>query len=326
MTELKLSSLIHWFACCVMLANFNSCAFGKEDAIESLFQNDDSELLFIAGGMDWITTTDNIYVWTPNLINVPMFTVNGIAYGRDMFVAVADWNGSSGVMLSKDGLIWLGPFNPNLGSMLSVTYYNKRFIAGTNGQIYFSEDGIVWFLARQTPLPIIDFAVGNSRIVAIDDSGNGYVSMDGLVWAGPISMNTGGNMMHRVAYGNGLFIAVGDAATTTISRDGFLWVRSPIQPAAGGRISCITYGNGLFVATDDLMMYRWYISKDGISWIKTGYNSNTMHDVIYCGGRYIAVGVGGLVEYSADGIAWQTRTIPTAAMDLNCIICRPGKQ
>jgi hypothetical protein len=93
------------------------------------------------------------------------------------------------------------------------------------------------------------------------------VSEDGLACAGPISMNAGGTIMHRVAYGNGLFVAVGNGGTTA---DGLAWARSSIQPAAGAILRCITFGNGVFVAADDMAPNHWHLSRDGLIWVRIG--------------------------------------------------------
>jgi hypothetical protein len=49
-----------------------------------------------------------------------------------------------------------------------------------------------------------------------------------------------------------------------------------------------------------------------------------MYDVIYCGGRFLAVNLDGTVNFSIDGLSWQTSTIPTAFLDFNSVACRPG--
>jgi hypothetical protein len=69
----------------------------------------------------------------------------------------------------------------------------------------------------------------------------------------------------------------------------------------------VTYGNGLFVAVGDGGAIL--TSPDGVTWTpRTSGTSNTLFGVTYGNGLFVAVGDGGAILTSPDGVNWTPRT------------------
>ena len=78
----------------------------------------------------------------------------------------------------------------------------------------------------------------------------------------------------------------------------------------GNPLRGVTYGNGIFIAVG----YGGTIltSADGITWTSRDSGTTTiLSEVTYGNGTFIAVGYGGTILTSADGITWTSRTSGT---------------
>ncbi|MBI3396007.1 MAG: hypothetical protein HY042_09240 [Spirochaetia bacterium] len=86
----------------------------------------------------------------------------------------------------------------------------------------------------------------------------------------------------------------------------------------GGSITAITYANGKFYAVGS--GGKVASSSDGISW--TALNSNTtqgLNALIYAGGNFVAVGLNGTVVTSPDGTTWTAQTVGGATGTLHAV-------
>ncbi len=62
---------------------------------------------------------------------------------------------------------------------------------------------------------------GNGIFVAVGESGNIFISPDGVDWKPAIAENT--RPLHDSVYGKGTFVAIGKGGTALTSLDGSLW-------------------------------------------------------------------------------------------------------
>lgn len=129
----------------------------------------------------------------------------------------------------------------------------------------------------------------------------------------------GGNF-YDLTYANGLFVAVGSSSgsgaynsNVYTSPDGLTWTWRDVDTATGTArlLYSITYGAGLFVVVGDSGFIA--TSPDAITWTArtSAHGSNPIKQVIYAGGRFVAVGGSATtnsIQTSPDGITWTART------------------
>jgi hypothetical protein len=72
----------------------------------------------------------------------------------------------------------------------------------------------------------------------------------------------------------------------------------------------VTYGNGLFVAVG--LGGAILTSPDGVSWtLRRPRDEQRLHGVTYGNGLFVAVGGGGTILTSPDGVSWTPRASGT---------------
>jgi hypothetical protein len=301
-------------ACIVISSFLLSCAFGKEDAVQSLFETD-KDTLVVAVGTGTIRSSLEGTLWSANLINNPAAIVNCVMYAAGKFVAAGD-----SIYVSEDGLLWVRGMGGIAPAATGAAYFNKHFIGLGGNSIVVSQDALFWGTVYNSAGDTFnDVCRGGNRAVVVSSSGNAYVSFDGLVWAGPVP--TGAMVLYKIAYGNGLFVAVGNVGGpggVALSADGLVWTKVTISEPANHVVS-IAFGNGRFVASD--MSGTIHLSNDGLAWVKIPYGVS-MRSITYCSGKFIGVGSGGMYLISTDGLSWQTHSMQ-GAPDLFGIACRP---
>ncbi|OHD63827.1 MAG: hypothetical protein A2176_11950 [Spirochaetes bacterium RBG_13_51_14] len=331
--RIGLSGLIRASAIIVLSGLLVSCAFGDEDAVQSLF-GDSEEPLFVAVG----TMSGNyaLYgspvgsVWSGNLLpGAGGGTLYSAVYGKDMLIAVGT---SPDYFFSLDGLLWIRASTGPAVTIYSAVAGMGRFVAvgdesGT-AVIYSSEDGFIWarnLLAAYSE-SLRGVAYGNDLFAAVGTGSLIVASRDGAIWSLNVGTPVGAGVnLNDVAYGNGMFVAVGDNGSATVSRDGIVWSRAFFIGMAGGNLSGIVYGSGKFVAVGTGGTgAAIYISRDGLAWSANVYRGSAagFQDVTFSHGAFVAVGNGGQVVYSLDGLQWQTNSLP-GSPDLYGITCRP---
>lgn len=139
---------------------------------------------------------------------------------------------------------------------------------------------------------------------------------------------------NKIAYGNGVYVAVGSSAldsNAAYSTDGINWI--PVNTTVYS-ISSLCYGNGKFIAwamgihgdasnTDGFLGS----SVDGKSWnfTKLGYYTNgTKYDIIFVENKFVACGGNKIVEYSTNGINWNSVTVVNYSMGYSKIVYGNG--
>jgi hypothetical protein len=224
-------------------------------------------------------------VWTSHGASDGVVETNwsSVAYGNEVFVAVAAGTSKAQVMTSPDGITWT-PRTAGVpaGAWFSVTFGGGQFVA-----------------------------------VAEGDSGQGNLVMtspDGINWT---SRDAPDSAWQTVTYGGERFVAVartitnGTGPMVMTSGDGVSW---SAQSAPPGVWASVAYGAGKFVAVatsgDDQVM----TSPDGVSWSATTVTSRNWYSVAYGLGsdgvsRFVAVAYGGdangdLIMSSENGTDW----------------------
>lgn len=134
-----------------------------------------------------------------------------------------------------------------------------------------------------------------------------------------------------VAFGLGVFMAVtqddpGSPANNLVySSDGITW--SGLTVTGMTRMRGITFGSNRFVAVglDNKIFYIQYIN-EWVATQATGLSTTGEWQAVAHGnGTFIAVGDGGDMARSTDGISWVSITSPTIPYDLSAIAYGNGK-
>jgi hypothetical protein len=199
---------------------------------------------------------------------------------------------------------------PQSQSFFSITYGNGLFVGvGDHGTILTSVDGTNWFVQqRRVDLTLRGVAFGAGVFVAVGYGGTILSSADGTNWS--YRHSSASTFLNAVAYGNGRFVATGSGPSPTFmitSTDGITWERVPSVPS--NVESGITFGNGIFVAVGN---FAGAISTNGFDWtITLAFLPAKLESVSFLQGQYIAVGDGGLMFVSPDGLFWNTRNSGT---------------
>ena len=145
----------------------------------------------------------------------------------------------------------------------------------------------------------------------------GY-SKDGVTWTKitPFYSKT----LTNIAYGKGKFIIVDeDSGLWMAEETPISWTKIDVTFSAG--IGSLTYANNRFVLAGD---YMCAFSEDGIKWTEVEA-PNEHNQIAFGGGRYVAVGAGGAVSVSYDGVTWVDRRNPAVTGDLRGVVYAKGK-
>jgi len=323
-----------------------SCAFGDEDAVGSLF-DDNKDPLFVAVGRDSlgnysIHASLTGTMWTPNLVPVgEAGTLNFAVYGDGMFMT-GGAGATSNFYMSRDGLLWArgstggGPSDP--GELYDGVYANGRYVVvGSNNDgeamAYTSLDGLAWAnsnLDNRFNGSLYGVTYGNGLFVAVGSQVGDclvVVSADGILWSGNLRQASS-TTLNDVAYGNGIFVAVGVGGMAAVSADGLAWTEDFVIGNDFMSINGITYGRDRFVAVGNMNGFGSgvvYLSYDGLAWtdnVNNGTVTSDFQDAVYCNGYFFAGAVNGNVAYSREGLVWSTSWVNGITV-LNGITCRP---
>ncbi|GAB3225123.1 hypothetical protein GCM10027423_61360 [Spirosoma arcticum] len=234
-----------------------------------------------------------------------------VVYANGQFVAV----GSSGhVSTSPDGLTWSSQVSGTTKSLSGLAYGGGRFIAvGDNGVAITSTDGITWTpLTTGTSVELNDITYGSGTFTIVGDGGLIRTTPNGIIWTARAS-GTVVSLKGVTAGANGQVVAVGDNNTVIRSPDGIVWTA---QVVAGTPLplSAVSYDpvQSLYVAVTESSFgsHQLFRSPDGINWSPwSSGTSSDLYGVRYVNGRFIAVGLLGLVLSSLNGINWHPLTI-----------------
>ena len=216
--------------------------------------NGDGPLWVAVGESGAIVTSTNGFDWVSRTSPTNAL-FRGVAYGNGIYVACGDggaivrstngttWTAvSSGTSLSLQG-VGYGMDFVNSGDTNQVpTEYPLFVIAGANGLLLTSSNGVSWTQRTSgTTVYISDVMYGNGYYVAV---GNTRIlrSADGMTW----SFATNSAYFYRAAYCSGTFKAGGKNGAIWTSTDGLNWTEE--ISGTTNDIRGISYAEDQFVA------------------------------------------------------------------------------
>jgi hypothetical protein len=207
---------------------------------------------------------------------------------------------------------------------------NGWLAVNSNGNVFISEDSIVWTTNSFVPTGnIVDnvntatswtsFAAGGSLnytaaygngVWVIVPSSRSQIrrSTDTLTWT-TAQLSFGDTSINALAYGNGYFAVVGGISGSTISSstDGITWISTFNNASNAGGLG---YGNGQWVYIPALG--RVITSTDAITWstVGTGFG-NTAYSIAYGNGLWVGFGISqnGAIQTSTNAISWVSRNL-----------------
>lgn len=261
--------------------------------------------------------------------------LTGAAYGNGAYVVVEE---TGWIRTSQDLSNWNRQISPVSAQLSDVAFGNGAFvvIGGSLGNAVFlrSTNGLEWTrqtldqeqISSQAPLVGVKFL--NDQFVAF----GGYVepnasfgwiltSPDGVTWEVPFSrpliappiMEPG---IFGISFGAGTYLAVGGSqqfgpsynafARVLQSLDGKIWTE--MENVAGAISSDIAFGNGTFVAVGAGGILTF---TDGV-WTP-GPAVTGLRSIVHGHDGFVAVGDGGNIRTSVDGLSWTNQTSGTTA-------------
>jgi len=176
-----------------------------------------------------------------------------------------------------------------------------------------------WTQTTGTSPNSIDIKFLNNMFIGVRSSTIAS-STDGIAWTsatlpasalGPDNQN---RYVNDITFGNGKWVIVttsgfpgANRAWIVYSENRTTWTQATITPAMAEfeAIQIVAFGDGKFIAfTSGETARRVLTSTDGITWTAAGtYNFAAPRNVVYGGGKLVAVGNGG-IHYSTDGSTW----------------------
>jgi hypothetical protein len=190
---------------------------------------------------------------------------------------------------------------------------------GDSGEIIFSRDARTWQQVTSEPREyLLSAAYADGRFVAVGGSpyyiggpvGSAAVltSLDGYHWRAALTNLE--DQLSDVAFGNGLWVVTGDNGGIFTSADGFAWTDHTL-PTTSHDLTHLVYGRGRFIAfaeSRDLI----YFSCNGQNWAtREALGVSGVEKARFLNDRFMAVGDGGLLLVSQDGLRWDRRALPT---------------
>ena len=271
------------------------------------------ELYLAVGGAGTIAHSSDGNRWVEATSFGVTNPLNDVVWGNDRFVAVGDYI----IIHSSDGDSWQSASRINWWpSLASIAWGNGRFVAvGDGGTAAFSDNGVRWRDAREsvTHGNLSAVAWGADRFVAVGDDGMIVHSDDGDRWL-PASDTGTSTALYGVAWSGERFVAVG-GDTILHSSDGDRW--QPAGSLAGGHsgwLRDVTWSGGRFVAVGD---YAVLYSNDGDRWLPAPLDvESPLTGVAGSGTGLVAVGWGGTILRSSDGVRWAAATEAGAGVPL----------
>lgn len=218
--------------------------------------------------------------------------------------------GSNGnILRSYEGETWTSSVSGVSTELRGVALKGDAAVAvGAAGTILRSLNLDTWTRSRNTTVDDLNAVVaGPDRFVAVGAGGRVLVSTDGVDWY------HGRHITHAtltgVTYGNGLYVMTGANGAVFVSVDGFNWFNRNSQTTSG--LAFVTFAGNQFWALGGGYLIS---SPDGLTWNRVDATQPVwFRSLAYDGASLVAVGTGGRVYTSGNGIAWTLRTSGTTS-------------
>ncbi|MGA2506940.1 MAG: hypothetical protein ABSF80_05630 [Chitinispirillaceae bacterium] len=307
------------------------------------------------GDAGTILTSPDGLVWTSRTSGITT-RLWSVTYGNGLYVTVGDSGGGSGrILTSANGVSWMNRVSGTSNNLVSLTYGNGLYVAGgerwykgisDSESMRISSNGITWSRDTTTGL-----AYGNSLAYLTYSNGlyivltpypyysdpihyNVFFMCDIFAssdcknwtkcWTTPIvNINQESEYFTSVTYGNGRWIAVGGEDVggmfggpptdhSATSLNGITWDTTSVFAHYNIWYTSVTYGNGLFVAVGDGGVI--YTSLDGLTdTVNVSGATSNLNSVIYGNGLFVAVGNNGTILTSSTTAVRQVQTTPLLA-------------
>jgi len=241
-----------------------------------------------------------------------------VAWVGDSFVAVGD---QGAVTTSPDGVSWVEEEPATTEHLHDVVWGGGRVLAvGNNGTAFLRGDGGTWESEQTgTSIPLFNAVWDGSRfVVAGGDLESGYIvlaSPDGVQWQQLSDQTT--PPIRSLEWTGRSFIGIGRREVYS-SSDAVHWTPVPIQNApcydqfetvpgaiaSNGRLTVVMTYDGLCDIVGACASQP-LVSSDGVTW-QCGDHIHEASSVAFNGTQFVAVGEGGAISSSFDGLTWTT--------------------
>jgi Immunoglobulin I-set domain len=266
--------------------------------------------------------------WTPRVTNLfTGFGLRGVTHGNGRFVVV----GNSASLVSTDGVAWTTNFNALHQNRLAVTFGNGQFVAvGAAGSFanigvsFSSTDGTNWTTGTGTPAEAVTF--GNGRFASAGAPASLNAGVPNVVsfctnvstWTSPGfggAFNSSITQRNRrgLTFGGGQFAAIENDSSVTLTTDGLTYSNG--VTVFGGRFRAVAYGSGRFVAARSNAPGFSIFHASDFGWVQGGGADGIVNAMVATNSLWVAVGQGGYVATSPDGISW-TASVPATTNHL----------
>ena len=305
---------------------------------------------FVAVGIGGrVLTSIDAVTWTMSAI-LPTTALRGLAYDGTNWIAVGD---SGTIFASRDAVSWAQRTSPTTSTLYWAAYVNNQFVvSGATGVILVSSDGSTWNLRTTGITQNLYSITGNAgTFVAAGQTGTLLSSTDTLVWTKATLTNVTAdfNVVTAVA---GQFVAVGNSGIVHSSADGVTWTSRTTSTVTNNLRGLTQLGSQFVLATDTDRIFvtpnfatytsitlpfnptapRWGLtaaaglavavgaggeiatSTDGLNWIQRGSNGSRyqQNNLMFANGLWFVVGSNTGIFTSADGVAWSRLPIPAS--------------
>jgi len=196
------------------------------------------------------------------------------------------------ILRSFDTLTWTSVWTSGR-KVGSVIWNGSLYVAvGDNfeGLLWTSSNGSEWIEGDPGMTSWLDDVEWNgSRFVAVGQQGGIITSTDASSWE-PVASGTT-TYLRKVLWNGTRFIAVGEHGVIVTSQDGLNWTVQ--QSVTGKLLMALAWDGSLLIAggQDGVVIS----SPDGFQWSVEEGVSGHIRDMIYAGGRFVAVGDYGAV-------------------------------
>lgn len=235
-------------------------------------------------------------------------------------VKAAVWDGATAIAVGENGSI---ATSPDLTTWTEQNGGNQTYIletvcnnstsgyvaAGTNGTIISSADAATWSAETSgVTVNLHGSCYGNSLYVVVGDAGTILTSPDMAAWTSQTSGTTA--TLNSVVWDGANFVAVSsDTSIVLLSADGVTWTDT-VGTGPGNVTGIVNGGTTKPEAVTETGGTAAYYSGSGYTYSKwpSAAAQSDANDVAYANSLYVAVGDGGVICTSTDGVVWTSQT------------------